>query len=577
MSLVWRLYAGDEANDILQGAWGTLWQADSWQSPFSAPHFLQFAKRFAQEHGRIPWLLGGYSADGRLLAGWPLCLWPDGKLRFLQDEFCDHATCLATKDVSVEELAAGLNLALEQDAVTSLYLMNAAEWGPTLASAKLALRQSSWQVTAFPAWKTPVLQATPDENGYAMLLDAVNKKNLRNYANRLKRLPGYKFEVLTDDTDLDVWAHEFCNHHEFRWNQTTTPSIYRDPSQRQLLRDKLTSWCQDGSLVRFAICVDEGRIGFCIGLSNPSRLIHHKTIYSPAYHHTRAGTVLIRLIVQWMVEHQHTVLDFGTGTEDYKLRFSNNIEDVWRIYGSPGRMSRTYWAAQLDRRIREDEKVGEWWQAWVNEGIRGTLFYRLTQVRNRAATFQKVHARNPLTLTSGRLRARLGTERELFYRAQGGSLSSDETVQPLPILPVLNMLEEEITLQPIERANYFERFYGDSIPYGVIEDSRVMQMSWLRPALSHETPDDFQQSDPEGRIWCIYDCYTPRTARGRGLYGRVLKAIVGLLPPGDDVIIYTHDWNKPSKHGIEKASFQYFGMRKKTRDGHFSWVLMEYG
>ena len=62
---------------------------------------------------------------------------------------------------------------------------------------------------------------------------------------------------------------------------------------------------------------------------------------------------------------------------------------------------------------------------------------------------------------------------------------------------------------------------------------------------------------PSAASVMIFDCWTPREYRGRGLYGRAIVSLAELLSgEGKDVWIFSAAANPASTAGIEKAGFQ---------------------
>jgi RimJ/RimL family protein N-acetyltransferase len=104
-----------------------------------------------------------------------------------------------------------------------------------------------------------------------------------------------------------------------------------------------------------------------------------------------------------------------------------------------------------------------------------------------------------------------------------------------------------------------QRYAAGHRIYALRIDGEVAQVSWLRVA-NEIAPTEVA---PKGRIvleevtGIIYDCWTPPRFRGRGLYPRVLGAIVSdAHANGMDVWMYCYCDNTGSIRGIEKAGFR---------------------
>lgn len=380
--LTWRL--AHEPGSAGFAALRELWRGDPHQNPFAAPSFLGVMHATVARTETQLWAMGAGS-DGSLAAAWPLRVDRAGALRFLPIDYSDQRTCLALPWVSGGDLADGLALALQESRVTSLALTNVPPWGPTLGAAREALQRIGWSHRAFPAWPCPVLRVPPGPDADAALRGEVERhKRVRGYANALRREPGFAFEVLEDGSDLDAWCRDFCDTHERRWQGTHTPSTYRSAAAREIFRKVLGAWQADGVLVRFAIRAATGRIALVAALRAGGRLVYHHVATSPIAERQRAGHVLIRLIGLWISERGFHTLDFGAGGEEYKFRYANGNDALWRVFAAPSVASRSYLRALVEERIRRSPVLQRGWDDWVNRRFRGELRQRLAALAARS-------------------------------------------------------------------------------------------------------------------------------------------------------------------------------------------------
>lgn len=359
MPLTWSI---DVGSGDLPADLPDLWRRDRQCNPFASPTFLRVMHAAAARTDTPIWGLG-HAPDGSLAAAWPLRLDREGALRFLPVGYSDQNSCLAHADVDESELASGLALAVAAAEARSLVLVNVPPWGPTLSATRQAARRLRWPHRSFPAWACPVLRVPTGQGASEALRHAIEShKRLRGYANALRRVPGYAFEVIEDNRDLAAWCEEFCDVHERRWSGTPTPSVYGSPTARALLRETFESWCVDGVLVRFAIRLAGERIAFVAALRAGRRLIYYHVVRSPEAEERRAGHVIIRLIALWMSERGYDTLDFGAGGEDYKSRYANADDRLWRVYAASRVLSATYARAVIEERIRRSTMLQRGWR-----------------------------------------------------------------------------------------------------------------------------------------------------------------------------------------------------------------------
>lgn len=374
-SLSWRLE--HQLDEATYAALRSVWQGDAERNPFAAPAFLRAMSRAMAREDVPVWALGSNTA-GSLVAVWPLRLDRSRALRFLPFDYSDQRTCIALGTMDRADVAGGLAFALRESRAVSLALTNLPPWGATLGAVRAALGELQWAYRAFAAWPCPVLRVPSGaEAGWAMRVAIDHHKRVRGYANGLRREPGFAFEVAEDEQGLGKWHREFCNVHERRWSDTDTPLVYHSAAARDLFFAALAAWHADHVLVRFTIRVDAGPLAFVAALRAGTRLVYHHVATSPLGERHRAGHVLIRLIGIRMSERDFDTLDFGAGGEDYKARYANGNDALWRVFAAPRRISTTYVRGLVEERIRGSPALQQGWDRWVNRRVRGALRRRL--------------------------------------------------------------------------------------------------------------------------------------------------------------------------------------------------------
>jgi CelD/BcsL family acetyltransferase involved in cellulose biosynthesis len=341
-----------------------LWSIDPERNPFVSPSFLRAMHLAARARGDTPVWAVGRTDTGDVAALWPLRVDCGHTLRFLALNYSDHSTCLGRPEVAERELAGGLAQAMRETEPAGIELTRIPPWSRTRGAAHEALRRVGWYHRVFSAWSCPVLRVASGSDAGRSLRDEIERhKRVRGYANALRREPGFAFEVLDDDRDLETWLSQFCAAHVRRWDGTPTPSIYKSARARTLLLAAVTGWAIDGVLLRFAIRTDAGRVAFVIGLRAGTRLVYFHVVNSPDGERTRAGHVLIRLMGLWMSERGFDTLDFGAGGEEYKTRYANCDDRLSRVFGAPSALSRTFARAVVESSIRNSPFLMRAWSA----------------------------------------------------------------------------------------------------------------------------------------------------------------------------------------------------------------------
>jgi hypothetical protein len=258
-------------------------------------------------------------------------------------------------------------------------------------------------------------------------------------------------------------------------------------------------------------------------------------------------------------------LDFGVGAEDYKLRYATRDDTLSRICGSRSRLSRSYGRAVLEDRIRTTPVLQRAWDTVVNHNVRGKLENRLRNMRMQLRIVRNVHVADPRYFGIALKNRLKGLSEFLYYeRAPGGEL--DPNVVQIEPFEAINFVEQEQGLLPRARAATYELASKGAIPYGFVEDGRLLTVVWAREVMPETLPDWF---DTEGRrLWCFGHGMTAREARGRRLFARILAGMRAAVPADDWIIFNIADWNLNSQRGVAKLNTIPFAVRVWDRKGN---------
>ena len=464
----------------------SLWKRSAHPSAFAAPHTLRYLAQLADREGSRPLAVRGLDEAGHTAAFWPLVENQD-RIGLLQGFFSDHATALYRPEVAAADLAAGLEQAIANFPARSLYFGNLPAFEHTCEATTLALAASGWSHRTVEANVDPVLYEAKGPDLAQRLESHVRGKSLRNYANRLARQTGYRFEVQDDDDGLDEWAEAFCDCHDWRWTRTDTPSEFEEPGARAAFVALLRTWAAAGVLLRCSICLGDERIAFAVLLRSGDRLVYHRIAHSPAHEKTSAATVLVRNIVLWMAQTGHTTLDFGIGGEAYKLRFANRQERLSRIYASPARFSRTLFEAQLDALIRSSPSLEDHWDRVANKWVRGNLVARLRTARIRARQLGPhrtgTDQRSVLPPDS-----KDDAPARAAFSAPGSSESAKSELAAIALVEVIGASRQRYPLKNADRARFYEARQAGWRPVGRRQGKALHQWAWLQ-GRSEQTPE----------------------------------------------------------------------------------------
>lgn len=350
MSLEFKVIYGAPGNDFWED-FSTLWHNSMDRSPFKSPHIL----RYFVDRTKDKTIVFQCFKEGRL-RGNVFFKKNAGTFTFLSDLKTDVNFFVLDRDLSKEEqkqFFEGLLQTVKREK-WMLILNNQPAWAGYMPAFEEAGRDSGLFWLNFSYSVCPFVQAQTPE----ALFERVNSsRELRYRMNKLKKQEHAEFEVLTDDYDLELWVKEFCDAHILRWANTPTPSSFLDPLRRAFLLDCLKAWNADNVLVRFAIKVEQRRIGFVVGLREENSLIHHSTTFHPDYWKFSPGKALILFMTQWMKDENLRMLDFGDGNEPYKYDVADQEHVLNRIFISDKSNVSFIMKAGMIKLVRNNQKV----------------------------------------------------------------------------------------------------------------------------------------------------------------------------------------------------------------------------
>jgi CelD/BcsL family acetyltransferase involved in cellulose biosynthesis len=546
-SMEWRIDrhpAPDVEADI-----AALWSADPHASPFASAAFLLQRARYAEGAGSTPVLVRGL-VDQRTVALWPLVLDKAGRIGFLQEgDHSDHCTCLAASSLDEASLGVGLAHAINLLRPREVSFNNVPPWGLTLASIKVGLEQSGWRSRAFSATPCPVVRKPPGPGAANELLKEFNRHSrLRTKENRLKRMPGFAFEALEDGDDLETWAREFADVHEWRWNRTRTPSLYRDSRTRGVFLDHLRAWSRDRVLRRFAIRLNRQRYAFAACLTGGDRLVYYQLANVPAFRELSLGKLLVRSTGAWMCHNGFLTLDFGVGDEEYKHDFATQTDMLWKVYAAPRSTSVLLARAAVQEHIRHTPAARKVWTRCVNDLVRGRLIAAASDARAAVQRFRATRTQEWNSFARSRALGRTAPSNRT-YGGVGKSGVIDPNVVSLDTTELLKLTDARRPAPPANRACAIERYYNGARPVALLGDGRPVMAVWLVP------PDASRPAIDDPLCWRIEPLVFLRGSRTPGVLARLLSGCLGMVPSRAPVLL-TAPKNSLLRRELASAGFE---------------------
>lgn len=196
-----------------------------------------------------------------------------------------------------------------------------------------------WQNTANPLAS---LAGQPSANPCPLLIMAPGckpeervststRRRLRNKERKLQSLPGYRYFVATTDADINRLLDAFFIIKPQRMALSKLPDIFSDAATKGFVREaclaKLPNGARaielhamecDSELISIFACVADGER---FSTMFNTYTISENARYSP-------GLILLRYMIDHFGDRGYSSVDFGVGSDEYKLTFCKNDEPI---------------------------------------------------------------------------------------------------------------------------------------------------------------------------------------------------------------------------------------------------------
>jgi len=157
------------------------------------------------------------------------------------------------------------------------------------------------------------------------------RRRLRNKERKLQALPGYRYFIATTDDEINRLLDSFFVIKPQRMALSKLPDIFSDPATKAFVRDaclvKLPSGGRaielhalecDAELISIFACVADGER---FSTMFNTYTISENARYSP-------GLILLRYMIDHFGDLGYSSLDFGVGSDEYKMMFCKDDEPL---------------------------------------------------------------------------------------------------------------------------------------------------------------------------------------------------------------------------------------------------------
>jgi CelD/BcsL family acetyltransferase involved in cellulose biosynthesis len=202
-----------------------------------------------------------------------------------------------------------------------------AELAPTasLRRAIHANRESLLRRAVFlPPTPCPGYRVGPDRAGFIAL---ANKSSLKRHASKLATRGRVTVEHLTERSEMTREIDGFIRQHIDRWSVTPFPSLFHDPRNQHFYEALIAAKGPALRIVFTVLRVDGRAVAYHFGLLSGTTFLWYKPSFEIRLHRWSPGEVLLRELFLYCASQGVTEFDFTRGTESFKHRFANHVDE----------------------------------------------------------------------------------------------------------------------------------------------------------------------------------------------------------------------------------------------------------
>jgi CelD/BcsL family acetyltransferase involved in cellulose biosynthesis len=333
-----RIAKVDFLDDLGQAetVWRSLETPQHFATPYQRFDFLSpWQRHVGPREGRRPFIVVAYDRDRRPLLLLPLALSRGRGIRIANFMGGKHATfnmALLDGDFAMEAKTADLDALIsairERSAADVLaFHRQPLKWRDQRNPMALLSRQASVNdcpvLTLFPG-------ASPTERVSQSL-----RGRLKGKERKLKMLPGYRYHVASDDTDISRLLDAFFRIKPQRMAEQRLPNVFAEPGVEDFVRDACMKRLANGerAIQIHALECDDEVIAIFAGVADGDRFSMMFNTYTVSGNSRHSpGLILISYIVDHYAERGYRALDLGVGSDGYKRLFCKDDEPIFDCF-----------------------------------------------------------------------------------------------------------------------------------------------------------------------------------------------------------------------------------------------------
>jgi len=403
-----------------------------------------------------------------------------------------------------------------------------------------------------------VLIGSPEERT-ALKQATSGKKKLRRYLRDLEKKGKVCFRHDAQWDHVEPILQSFNRAHVARFLMTGRISNLTRPERRTFLYELARELCRAGALAVSRLLVDETAAAWNYGFQFAGSWFWYQPTVNSNYEDLSPGYCLLAKIVESACDRSDIeVVDLGLGAEDYKYRFATVERQT--LYLVLNKSFYDHVHAVVRDSAAKVAKASPKIESFLREVI---SHFAKMKVRLRETGFADM-----LRSASRQIsRSFYSFEEVLFFGWTAGAENSAESRgltlrkfdSDLLGLAAMTYVDDSATLDYLLRCAPRLRSEGDCGFVLLSADGIPVHFCWAKDFEGFRIPElERTLQAPCADAVMIFDCFTPASVRGRGLFACAIAALADQLnAEGKTPWMFSAASNPAALRGIKKSGFAY--------------------
>ncbi|MBU0468560.1 MAG: GNAT family N-acetyltransferase [Candidatus Omnitrophica bacterium] len=379
----------------------------------------------------------------------------------------------------------------------------------------------------------PILEIDDDKN---ILHQITNKKHLVTLEKQIEKKGKLEIIHLYDKDRILDYLNIFFEQHINRQSTANISSLFLDENTRNFYKRFLVSLSENKNIIFTVINCNKTPIAFHLGFVFNKTFYFYKPSFNISWFRFSPGQLLLKKLFEYIIQSDINVLDFGSGEDQYKNRFSNKEQTI-----NSYKIHKTFISAQffnLASSLNKNKLAQKIIDQFKNIGPTKTLtnvFKRIFScIFNIKEIFlYKVKDRSKIEYTPRSVRETI-------------------TIREVGISDLFNLDHFESNEK---RNSYihksFQRYKDDQRCLGAFKHDKLSAIAWIKTNNSITISETDTIINNIAYCHTVNNCLTVPKYRNMGLYKLLLEEITKTYE-SNEIYIYCETKNIASIKGIEQ-------------------------